>query len=131
MYSDERLPLEEQWARVRRIVGKAHRQNVAVEGEMTTLPGAGGEVLVAPRRVCTDDPTLARSFVERTGVDAYAVNIGQAHLHGRSEVRLNLDRLAELLKMVPVPLVLHGATSVSQSDLKEAIRLGVRKVNVI
>jgi fructose-bisphosphate aldolase class II len=66
----------------------------------------------------------------RAGVDAYAVNIGQAHLDGRSEVRLNLDRLAELRKVVPVPLVLHGATSVSQSDLKEAIRLGVRKINV-
>ena len=76
------------------------------------------------------DSAQARAFVERTGVDALAVNVGQAHLHGRSEVRLNLSRLAELKAAVPVPLVLHGASSVRWSDLKEATRLGVRKINV-
>ena len=29
-----------------------------------------------------------------------------------------------------MPLVLHGATSISQTDLKKAIQLGVRKINV-
>jgi fructose/tagatose bisphosphate aldolase len=68
--------------------------------------------------------------VECTHVDALAVNVGQAHLHGRSKVQLNLARLRELQEMIAVPLVLHGATSISQSDLKEAIQLGVRKINV-
>jgi fructose/tagatose bisphosphate aldolase len=101
-----------------------------VEGELTSLPGVGGELAAAPDKMCLDDPGLARAFVEETGVDAFAVNIGQAHLHGRSRVRLNLDRLAELRKAVSVPLVLHGATSVSRSDLKEAIQLGLKKINV-
>jgi len=130
MFTDEKLCLEEQSERVRRIVDKAHPQGVAVEGELTSLPGIGGELSAAPQEVHLDDPPLARSFVEHTGVDAFAVNIGQAHVHGRSEVRLNLSRLAELRKMVPVPLVLHGATSISQSDLKDAIQLGIRKINV-
>src|SRR5262249_15005921 len=103
---------------------------VAVEGEMTSLPGMGGELSVAPQEILMDDAELARSFVERTGVDAFAVNIGQAHLHGRGEVRLDLALLMQLRKAVPVPLVLHGATSVAEADLKEAIRLGVRKINV-
>jgi fructose/tagatose bisphosphate aldolase len=130
MYTDETLCLEEQSRRVRRIVEKAHPVGVAVEGELTSLPGVGGELVAAPDTMCLDDPGLARSFVEETGVDAFAVNIGQAHLHGRSRVRLNLARLAELRKALSVPLVLHGATSVSRSDLKEAIRLGLKKINV-
>ena len=130
MYTDEKLGCEEQSERVRSIVDKAHSQGAAVEGEMTSLPGMGGELSAAPQKIRMDDPERARSFVERTGVDAFAVNIGQAHLHGRREVPLNLSCLAQLAKMVRVPLVLHGATSISRSDLKEAINLGVRKINV-
>jgi ketose-bisphosphate aldolase len=130
MYTDEHLPLDEQSDRIRGIVEIAHRQGVAVEGEMGTVPGVGGELLAAPEGMRLDDPKRACVFVERTGIDAFAVNVGQAHLHGRSEVRLDLARLAELQKAVPVPLVLHGATSVSQSDLREAVRIGVRKINV-
>ena len=76
------------------------------------------------------DPDAARTFVERTGVDALAVNVGQAHLHGKATVRLDLERLSRLRCGVPVPLVLHGASSVDRDDLKAAIRLGVRKINV-
>jgi fructose/tagatose bisphosphate aldolase len=52
------------------------------------------------------------------------------HTHGRSQMRLDLERLAELRQAVPVPLVLHGASSIYPPDLVEAIRLGVRKINV-
>jgi ketose-bisphosphate aldolase len=130
MYSDEEASANEQVERVRSIVERAHRKSVAVEGEITPLPGVGGELPAAPEWNCLDDPDAARSFVERTHVDALAVNVGQAHLHGRSTVQLNLARLKELQEMIAVPLVLHGATSISQSDLKEAIQLGVRKINV-
>lgn len=130
MYTDERVGFEEQSARVRGIVEKAHPKSVAVEGEITSLPGVGGELSVAPHENCLDDPEIACTFVESTGIDAFAVNIGQAHLHGRSKVQLNLPRLTELREKISVPLVLHGATSISQTDLKNAIRLGVRKINV-
>jgi fructose/tagatose bisphosphate aldolase len=68
--------------------------------------------------------------VNNTGVDALAVNVGQMHLHGRQEVGLDLDRLAELVEAVDVPLVLHGATSMRREDLAAAIEVGVRKINV-
>ena len=130
MYTDEELSVEEQVKRVRAIVERAHRKGVAVEGELTPLPGVGGELSAAPELNCLDDPEVARSFVERTQVDAFAVNLGQVHVHGRSMIQLNLARLRELREKITVPLVLHGATSISQSDLKEAIQLGVRKINV-
>ena len=130
MYTDEEVSVEEQVERVRAIVERAHRKGVAVEGELMPLPGVGGELSAAPELNCLDDPEVARSFVERTQVDAFAVNLGQVHVHGRSMIQLNLARLRELREKITVPLVLHGATSVSQSDLKDAIQLGVRKINV-
>jgi ketose-bisphosphate aldolase len=130
MYSDEEASANEQVERVRSIVERAHRKGVAVEGEITPLPGVGGELSAAPESNRLDDPEVARSFVERTKVDAFAVNLGQAHLHGRSNVQLSFARLRELRERITVPLVLHGATSISQSDLKVAVQLGVRKINV-
>jgi fructose/tagatose bisphosphate aldolase len=63
-------------------------------------------------------------------VDALAISVGQVHLHGRSPVRLDLPRVTALKAGIGVPLVLHGATSVTRADLREAIQCGVRKINV-
>ena len=129
MFADEKLGTEELIDTVARVVEKAHAHGVAVEAEMNALPGIHGEPGVGDV-IPLDDPRAARAFVERTDVDALAVNVGQVHVHGRSQVRLNLERLAELRRAVPVPLVLHGATSIYPPDIVEAIRLGVRKINV-
>lgn len=130
MFTDETLDFEAQITQVRQVAAQAHGAGVAVEGEITALAGVGGELATMPANLRLTEPALARLFVERTGVDALAVNVGQAHLHGRQAVRLDLDRLAALKKTVPLPLVLHGATSIQRDDLVEAVRLGVRKINV-
>jgi ketose-bisphosphate aldolase len=130
MYTDETLSPREQEHRVRQVVEQARRSSVAVEGEMTALPGVNGVLTATPGDLRLTDPNLAHAFVEATGVDALAVNVGQAHVHGRSQVHLDLRRLEKLERATSVPLVLHGATSVADQDLKEAIQLGVRKINV-
>jgi len=130
MFTDDELGFEEQLSQIRQVVKTAHQVSAAVEGELTPLPGVAGELSTVPGNLHLSNPTQARAFVEHTGVDALAVNIGQAHLHGRHEVRLNLSRLAELKEAVSVPMVLHGASSVNRADLTEAIKLGVHKINV-
>ena len=130
MFSDEDLAPDRQMEQVRRTVEIAHPAGVAVEGEAMALPGVGGELTETPGEVCLTGLRSAQAFIELTGVDAFAVNIGQMHFHGRRKVRLDLDHLATLHRCLPVPLVLHGATSVDRSDLKRAVELGIRKVNV-
>lgn len=127
MYSEEHDQMRE---RIRQVVTYAHGHGVAVEAEMTALPGVSGGLARLPQNLPLTDPEMARDFVDETGIDALAVNIGQAHLHGREEVLLNLSRLAELREKVTVPMALHGATSVRQSDIQAAVRLGIRKINV-
>ena len=130
MFSDDTLDVGEQVRQVRQVVLKAHQAAVAVEGEVAALAGVAGELSTLPGDLRLTHPEQARAFVEQTGVDALAVNVGQVHLHGRQAVRLNLERLAALQEAVSVPLVLHGATSIHRADLEAAVRLGVRKINV-
>jgi len=130
MFSDDELDPAEQEEVIRGVVGRAQRADIAVEAEMVSVPGVHGELTAIPTNLQLSDPAAASAFVRRTGVDALAVNIGQAHLHGRAKLNLDLDRLAALRDAVPVPLVLHGASSVARRDLAEAVRLGIRKVNV-
>ncbi len=131
MFSDENLDLTSQTSRVAQVVKAAHRQRVAVEGEVAALPGIGGGLAEAvEEEMHLTDLDSARDFLDQTGVDALAVNVGQVHLHGRREVGLDLAHLEALNRALPVPLVLHGATSVRRQDLVEAIQLGVCKINV-
>jgi ketose-bisphosphate aldolase len=130
MFSDENLTLEDQIRSVQQVVEAAHEMGCAVEGEATALPGLGGDLGAKPEPSLMTEPDAARDFVARTGVDAFAVNIGQMHLHGRRQVRLDLARLVELDAALDVPLVLHGASSVHREDIQEAIEHGIRKINV-
>jgi fructose/tagatose bisphosphate aldolase len=131
MFSDETLAPAEQTEAIRALAAEAHERRAAVEAELEPLPGVGGD-LHAGRPTAEarlTDPEAARAFVARTGVDALAVNVGQMHWHGRRAARLDLDRLHRL-RALSVPLVLHGGTSIDAADLRAAIDIGVRKINI-
>jgi ketose-bisphosphate aldolase len=130
MFADDALDRAARYAQVAAIVERAHAVGAAVEGEVAALEGVGGELTEVPRTMRLTDPGEARLFVELTGVDALAVNVGQAHMHGRVELDLDVERISALRDALPVPLVLHGATSVSKASLREAVQRGVRKINV-
>lgn len=130
MFSDDALTLEEQIARVRQATKAAHQAGAAVEGEALALPGVGGDLLEKPERFPFTEVDTAQEFVQHTGVDAFAVNIGQVHLHGRQQVELDFMRLQELYTTLRVPLVLHGASSVRPDHLAQAVKYGIRKINV-
>jgi fructose/tagatose bisphosphate aldolase len=130
MFTDESLSCTELAGQVRTVTAAAHKRGIAVEAELIPLPGVGGHGNSIPDDLRLSDPVEARSFVEQTGIDALAVNVGQVHVHGRQHMRLDLARIAVLRQAMAVPLVLHGASSVCENDLAQAPRLGVRKINV-
>ena len=74
-------------------------------------------------------PLEAKEFVERTGVTSLAVAIGTAHGVYKGVPKLDLDRLAEIRKVVDIPLVLHGASGLSEEAVVESIKRGICKVN--
>ena len=75
------------------------------------------------------DPAEAKEFVERTGVDSLAVAIGTAHGFYAKTPVLDKARVSEIKEVVSVPLVLHGASGLSDEDVRECVRRGMCKVN--
>ena len=72
----------------------------------------------------------AVDFQRKTGVDALAVAVGNAHGVYKSKPCIQLDRIAELNAAVPCPLVMHGGSGLSEDDFRNAIARGVAKMNI-
>ena len=73
---------------------------------------------------------MAVDFIEQTKVDALAVCIGNVHGHYQGEPKLDFERLESIQKLISIPLVLHGASGLSDSFIHRSIDCGVRKFNV-
>ena len=100
---------------------------VPVEGELGRIGGKEDD-LVAEADGNTD-PQQAAEFVRRTGVDSLAVGIGTAHGFYAKTPVLDKARLSEIRAVVAVPLVLHGASGLSDGDVRDCIARGICKVN--
>jgi fructose/tagatose bisphosphate aldolase len=128
MFRDQRLTRDLQIQVTQGLVSSAHQCGVAVEAELHPLAEAADDRKPKGSRQLTDSHEAAE-FVERTGIDALVLTIGQCSCHKRHRTRLDLPRLAELGRL-PVPLVLNGATSADRDDLRVAVEQGIRKINV-
>lgn len=126
------LPLPDNIALTKQVVGLAHAQGVWVEGEVGAMLGEEGlrESNLAADDSDLTDPAEAAEFVRQTGVDALAVSVGTLHGAFRGREGIRFDLLETIHKDVPVPLVLHGASGLPDEELQRAVRLGVVKVNI-
>jgi ketose-bisphosphate aldolase len=129
MFDGSALPLEENIALTSRVVEEAHAVGVWVEAELAGIGGDEDRSDARPADARTD-PVAAERFVHATGVDALAVAIGNVHGIPERPVRLDLELLAELRTRVQVPLVLHGSSGLADTQVRDAIALGVCKLNV-
>lgn len=75
------------------------------------------------------DPMEAKEFVERTGITSLAVAIGTAHGFYIGTPVLDKERLSEIRKVVDIPLVLHGASGLTDQDVRDCVKRGICKVN--
>lgn len=130
MVDGSRLSFAENSALVRRVVEVAHAVGVSVEAELGRIGGTEDDISVSEREATFTDPETAARFVAETGCDALAVAVGTAHGVYKGEPKLDFDRLSEIDRRVDIPLVLHGASGVPDEAIREAVRRGVRKINI-
>lgn len=159
MFDGSSLPFDENLKTTRRIATMAHKKGVSVEAELGALAGIEDLVSVKKKDSHLTDPLQAEVFAKKSGCDALAVAVGTSHgaFKFRGEPQLDFERLAEIGRRVKLPLVLHGASSVpkdlvanlnkhtrklhqqarlsgsrgvGQALIRNAIKLGVAKVNV-
>ncbi|MCC8179395.1 MAG: class II fructose-bisphosphate aldolase [Planctomycetes bacterium] len=75
------------------------------------------------------DPDQVEEFVNQTKVDILAVAIGTVHGVYKGEPKLDFKLLQTIRQRVDIPLVLHGASGLPEHMVREAISLGMCKVN--
>jgi fructose-bisphosphate aldolase class II len=114
----------------RRVVEVAHIAGVSVEGELGRIGGTEDDISVNEKDALMTDPDDAVAFVELTNVDLLAIAIGTAHGVYKGKPKLDFDRLRVIKEKVDIPVVLHGASGVSDDDIKTAVSLGIRKINI-
>ena len=107
-----------------------HLKNITVEGELGHVgDNAGAGKLQNPSDYFTD-PDVAMDYVKRTEVDALAVAVGNAHGDYDFPPKLDFERIDTISKKTGVPLVLHGGSGLADDDFRQAVNLGVCKVNI-
>jgi len=132
MYDGSNLPFSENIKNTRKVVEIASHYNASVEGELGSIGRCDDLTFegVETDRFTLTDPKDAKLFVEETRVDALAVSIGNSHGLGKSLPVLDFELLEELNSVVPAYIVLHGGSGIPEEQLKKAVSLGIRKVNV-
>ena len=74
-------------------------------------------------------PSEVQEFVERTGIYSLAVAIGTAHGIYKVKPVLDVERLKDIRKVVDIPLVLHGASGLTDDQVRACVKEGICKVN--
>ena len=128
MFDGSHYGIEENIDKTKEIIALAHSKGISVEAEVGAIGGeedgviGGGEVA---------DPNECKMIAD-LGVDMLAAGIG--NIHGKYPANwkgLRFDVLANIQELTgEMPLVLHGGTGIPADMIKEAISLGVSKINV-
>ena len=117
-------PLDENIATTRRAVEICAECGVSVEGELGHVGGTADEKMSD-----FTDVEEAKRFAKETGVAAMAVMVGTAHGVYKGVPKLDIERLKAIRKLVDIPLVLHGASGLSDQAVRDCIAEGICKVN--
>ncbi len=126
MFDASRLDYADNVARTAEVTRRCHAAGVFVEAELGEIGGKDGAHAPGVRT----DPGEAAPFVADTGVDALAVAVGSTHAMTSRDAALDEELITTLRDAVPVPLVLHGSSGVSDDGLARAVDAGMTKINV-
>ena len=123
MFDGEEFPLEENIRQSKAIAKVLHAAGMSFEVAAGSFGGGEG----AHAEVHLTEPQEAKQLLDETGADMVACSVGSKH--GEAS-QLDLQRLADIAKATRKPIVLHGGSGIPASDLAEAVKMGVVKVNI-
>jgi len=130
MFDGSHLDLRENIKNTQAIVELCRSYDVSVEAELGAVGGSeGGELIGEVDAKKYTDIDEAKLFLDETDIDALAVAIGNSHGKYKGKPNLDFERLANINKILGIPLVLHGGSGITDTDFKRAIDLGISKIN--
>ncbi len=127
MIDGSKLPLAENIAVTKQVVDLCVEKGIPVEGEIGQVGGKEDDLEVENAGYTI--PAEAVEFEKETGLSIMAVGVGTAHGFYAETPVLNLELISELKTLLSSPMVLHGASGISDEAVKECINRGICKVN--
>ncbi len=127
MIDGSALPIDENAAVTNEVIRTARCFGVPVEAEIGELLRLDNGVPMEYKNIV--DPEDVQKFLSLCQPDSLAIGIGNAHGYYQGKPDIHLEVLEQVRRFTRIPLVLHGCTGMEESIVREAIRLGVAKVN--
>lgn len=128
MFDGSHYGIDENIEKTKEIIAIAKSQGITVEAEVGAIGGEEDGVVGAGELA---DPQECKKIAD-LGVEMLAAGIG--NIHGKYPENwkgLDFGILAQIKELTGnMPLVLHGGTGIPVDMIKEAISLGVAKINV-
>ena len=127
MFDGSLMPFEDNIKFTKEVTDFALPMDVSFEGELGTVGGKeeGDTDLEASYTKVSE----AEEFVRRTNVSTLAIGVGTAHGVYKGTPHINIERIKEIHAAIDTPLVLHGASGLSDEVLKDCIAAGITKIN--
>lgn len=132
MIDGSTLSFEDNIKICQKIVEAAHSVNVSVEGEIGTIGSTDEQAEAGTEEIIYTNPDDAADFIAQTGIDSLAIAIGTSHgiYPAGKKPELRLDILEKIKEKVDTPLVLHGGSNNTDSEINKAVKLGISKINI-
>jgi tagatose 1,6-diphosphate aldolase GatY/KbaY len=130
MLDFSKKPFKENVEAMKIVAKLAKPKNICVEGELGTVGKVDDATLEGANTNTLTDPDEAVKYVKQTGVDLLAISIGNSHGMYTVLPKLDFKRIETIRDKTGLPLVLHGGSGTAPEDIREAISLGMCKVNV-
>ncbi|MFI3207046.1 MAG: class II fructose-bisphosphate aldolase [Clostridia bacterium] len=127
MIDGSKLPLDENIAITKKVVDVCKEKEIPVEGELGQVGGKEDDTECENAGYTI--PSEAVEFEKETNLSIMAVGVGTAHGFYAETPVLNKELITELKGLVSAPMVLHGASGISDEDVKDCIARGICKVN--
>jgi len=142
-FDGSKLPLPKNIEITKKVKKYVGWKDVLVEGEVGRIGTDSSKIYSEKFEIKEDDltkPGHAKEYIKKTGVNLLAVSIGNFHGIEVSGIdpNLRLDLLAKIQEALRRAqgknsaefLVLHGGSGTQDDDIKEAIKLGIVKINI-
>lgn len=129
MFDGSEGSFEENIANTAAVVEVAKSFDASVEGEVGSMGERADGYGDHQGPSIYTDPDLAAQFVKETGIDALACAFGTVHGISATKMQLDYDRITMIKEKVDVPLVMHGASGLTEEEFKKTIDRGIRKIN--
>ena len=128
MFDGSHYPIDENIAKTKELVALTDKLGLSLEAEVGAIGGEEDGVVGSGE---VADPQECKMIAD-LGVTMLAAGIGNIHgKYPENWAGLSFETLAAIQELTgEMPLVLHGGSGIPEEMVKQAINLGVSKVNV-